>query len=170
MAIYQQYKEGDVTKPLKFTEATLMSSLTQIPRTVTELLPCHVPGNVKPKNPSHKKFKLEEKYRLSGYETDDLAWLFAKTLHSKNEVEKPNQCDIQDKTLVERGGDTAELIDKAILGNDDHLLCELQQNTEEEVLVYATRSKNVPTWSSYNSVLNDVCDGRKHQGGHEAAG
>ena len=110
---------------------------------------------MKPKIPSHKKFKHEEKYRLSGYETDDLAWLFAKTLHFKNEVEKPNQCDIQDKTLVEGGGETAELIDKAaILGNDDHLLCELQQNTEEEVLVYATRSKNVPTWSSYNSVLN----------------
>ena len=154
MAIYQRYKEGDVTKPLKFTEATLTSSLTQIPRTVTELLPCHVPGNVKPKISSHKKFKLEEKYRLSGYETDDLAWLFAKTLHFKNEIEKPNQCDIQETTLVERGGDTAELIDKAILGNDDHLLCELQQNTEEAVLVYATRSKNVPTWSSYNSVLN----------------
>ena len=129
MAIYQRYKKGDVTKPLKFTEATLTSSLTQIPRTVTELLPCHVPGNVKPKIPSHKKFKLEEKYRLSGYETYDLAWLFAKTLHFKNEVEKPNQCDIQEKTLVERGGDTAELIDKAILGNDDHLLSELQQNT-----------------------------------------
>ena len=154
MAIYQQYKKGDVTKPLKFTEATLTSSLTQIPRTVTELLPCHVPGNVKPKIPSHKKFKLEEKYRLSAYETDDLAWLFAKTLHFKNEVEKPNQCGIQDKSLVEGGGETAELIDKAaILGNDDHLLCELQQNTEEEVLVYATRSKNVPTFS-YNSVLN----------------
>ena len=55
MAIYQQYKDGDVTKPLKFTEATLTSSLTQIPRTVTELLPCHVAGNVKPKIPSHKK-------------------------------------------------------------------------------------------------------------------
>ena len=54
MAICQQYKESDVTKPLKFTEATLTSSLTQIPRTVTELLPCHVPGNVKPKIPSHK--------------------------------------------------------------------------------------------------------------------
>ena len=132
----------------------LTLSLTQIPRTVTELLPCHVPGNVKPKIPSHKKFKLEEKYRLAGYETDDLAWLFAKTLHFKNEVEKPKQCDIQDKTLVEGGRETAELIDKAILGNDDDLLCELQQNTEEEVLVYATRSKNVPTWSSYNSVLN----------------
>ena len=52
----------------------------------------------------------------------------------KNEVEKPNQCDIQDKTLVEGGGETAELIDKAILGNDVDLLCELQQNTEEEVL------------------------------------
>ena len=109
---------------------------------------------MKPKIPSHKKFKLEEKYRLSGNETDDLAWLFAKTLHFKNEVEKPNQCDIQEKTLVERGGDTTELIDKAILGNDDHLLCELEQNTEEAVLVYATRSKNVPTWFSYNSVLN----------------
>ena len=60
MAIYQRYKEGDVTKPLKFTEATLTSSLTQIPRTVTELLPCHVPGNVKPKIPSPKKLKLEE--------------------------------------------------------------------------------------------------------------
>ena len=155
MAIYQQYKEGDVTKRLKFTEATLTSSLTQIPRTVTELLPCHVAGNVKPKILSHKTFKLEEKYRLSGYETDDLVWLFAKTLHFKNEVEKPNQCGIQDKTLVEGGGETAELIDKAaILGNDYHLLCELQQNTEEEVLVYATRSKNVPTRSSYNSVLN----------------
>ena len=136
MTIYQQYKEGDVTKPLKFTEATLTSSLTQIPRTITELLPCHVPGNVKPKIPSHKRFKLEEKYRLSGYETDDLAWLFAKNLHFKNEVEKPNQCGIQDKTLVEGDGETAGLIDKAaILGNDDHLLCELQQNTEEEVLV-----------------------------------
>ena len=56
--------------------------------------------------------------------------------------------------MVEGGGDTAELIDKAILGNDDHLLCKLQQNTEEAVLVYATRSKNVPMWSSYNSVLN----------------
>ena len=48
----------------------------------------------------------------------------------------------------------AELIDKATLGYDDHLLCELQENTEEEVSVFATRSKNVPTWSSYNSVLN----------------
>ena len=56
--------------------------------------------------------------------------------------------------MVEGGGETAELIDKVILGNDDHLLCELQQSTEEEVSVYETRRKNVPTWSSYNSVLN----------------
>ena len=53
--------------------------------------------------------------------------------------------------MVEGGGETAELIDKAILGNDDHLMCELQQSIEEEVLVYETRSKNAPT---YNSVLN----------------
>ena len=95
---------------------------------------------MKPKIPSHKKFKLEEKYRLSGYETDDLAWSFANILHFKSEVEKPNHCDIQDKTLVEGDGETAELIDKAILGNDDHLLCELQRNTEE-VLVYAKEVK-----------------------------
>ena len=100
---------------------------------------------------SHKKFKFEEKYQFPGYETDDPAWLFAKILQFKNEVEEPNHCDIQDKTLVEGGGETAELIDKAILGNDDHLLCELQQSTEEEVSVYETRSKNAPT---YNSVLN----------------
>ena len=56
--------------------------------------------------------------------------------------------------MIEGGGEIIELIDKVILGNDDHLLCELQQNTEEEVLVYATRSNNVPMWSSYNSVLN----------------
>ena len=34
------------------------------------------------------------------------------------------------------------------------LLCELQQSLEEEVSVHETRSKNAPTWSSYNSVLN----------------
>ena len=151
MAIYRQYKKGDITRPLKFTEATSTSLRTQIPRTVTELVNCHVPGNVKPTIPVRKKFKLEENYRLSGYETDDLAWLFAKILHFKDEVEKPNHCDIQDKTFVEGGGETADLIDKAILGNDDHVLCELQQGTKEEVSVYATRIENVPTWSSYNS-------------------
>ena len=56
--------------------------------------------------------------------------------------------------MVEGGGETAELICKAIPGNDDHVLCELQQITKEEVLLYATRIKNVPTWSSYNYVLN----------------
>ena len=110
------------------------------------------PWKCETKDPQSQK--LEEKYRLSGHETDDLAWLFAKILHFKNEVEKPNHCDIQDNTLVEGGEETAELIDRAILGNDDDLLCELQQNTEEQVLVYATRSKNVSAWSSYNSVLN----------------
>ena len=71
---------------------------------------------------SHKKFKFEEKYQIPGYETDELAWLFAKILQFKNEVEEPNHCDIPDKTLVEGGGETAELIDRAMLGNDDHLL------------------------------------------------
>ena len=73
MAIYQQYRKRDVTRPLKLTEATSTSLLTQIPRTATELLNCHVPGRVKPTIPIHKKYKLEEKYRLAGYETDDLA-------------------------------------------------------------------------------------------------
>ena len=85
------------------------------------------------KIPSHKKFKFEEKYRFPRYESDDLqvAWLFAKILLFKTEKEKPDYCDIQDKTLVKRGGETAELIDKAIQANDDHLLCELRQSTEE---------------------------------------
>ena len=96
-------------------------------------------------------FKLEETYQFSGYETDDLAWLFAKTLHFKNEVEKPSHIDIQDETLDKAGGETAELIDKAMLGNADHLSCELKQNIEA-ITAYATGSKNEPNWSSYNSV------------------
>ena len=81
---------------------------------------------MKAKVPSHKKFKFEGKYQFPGYDTDDIAWLFAKIIQFKNEVEKPNHYDIQDETLVEESRETAELIDKGILGNDDHLLSELQ--------------------------------------------
>lgn len=79
MDVYQQRCPEDTCQKLVLHCKANMRSLKDIPKTISELLPCQMPKAPKPPSPSYPTFIMDQAGQYVCYE-HQLAWLLGQTL------------------------------------------------------------------------------------------
>ena len=83
LAIYQRRYPEDTIPVLKLTEDAPTRTLKEIPSTITELLPCRMQKNVKPKSPAYPTFVQDEPQSEFSYPRNEMAWLLGHALSNQ---------------------------------------------------------------------------------------
>ena len=91
IAMYQRCTEHDQHTKFHFESDIDAQQLQVLPAATTTMLSCHVPANVKPKNPVFPEYKLCSGMSLDPYTLKDIVWLYACSLAGKMTEQRGNE-------------------------------------------------------------------------------
>lgn len=127
MAMYQRREPEDPVFKVKVAGPAQMKSMKELPKTVTELLPCQMPKQPKPPSPVYPMFNVTETQPLSIEYKHDLPWLLGQALSRK--------------------------VDQGRLTEDD--IAQVDANDDQDDKTTLPEATNhIPTWAAYNSIVS----------------
>lgn len=97
MAMYQETSTETENTKLVVNPDTNCYKLDKLPESMTDILPCYVPADSKPLNPTYSaydRFMYETTSPIQPFLFDDLTWLIGKTLHTDTESQEENRSQL----------------------------------------------------------------------------
>ena len=130
MVVYQEKEDTDASTAVKISGPSSLRSLRSIPPSLSEVTPCIIPKGCRPENPLiSQNNNMVEKNIIESYWAEDVTWMMASILPLSN-----NQ-DVIEEVPMDTSSDALH---------------------DDEIKSTSKSSKTVPTWSAYNSVLNEA--------------